>query len=522
MTNKNKRFPWYLPFIAAVTGAYLTIEIPFSAHLLDVLAANPSSDDIDAVEKFGRVLTGIAVAIAFVGWFLARSEKIGRMIAGQVVGTVMIAVASVGLTYIVLDGIATATGDYSSAADRRNAFKSVLAKQVMMDAVAHDETSSDWKAFTAMASYMGDGAKMLEIAGPGAANASKSEAARRLGTVADLRGRFFGKDFNGVRAAYLDYKEGSEKYLKARRDVEKTVSEGWGKYLVMRHRAGYETIINQTELNNLRRRVIGSGIPVGMNWNPGDRASFDAAHRSKLIGSVEDAYARGFKPYFGEGVVMPPGFDFAAFLAHPALQARLRKDASLPSAAAVIRPAMSDTEFSNAVYLPMRDKLTSDLERTGAAALATFADGRENAEAGKSAVRMTTLPMLAIFLSLAGALLHVCKLSGYLTQIVGRLASIDILSGWKAKYAVGIPVAALFLAAMYIPGNLVTSSKTFDRLTASSNAVMNVAMDVVIGIQPRFQPMGRAMGVVGPWTVIGGSLPASSQFGPKVRTAQTT
>jgi hypothetical protein len=518
--KNSKRFPWYLPFIAAVTGAYLMIEVPFSAHLLDVLAMNPSAADIDAVEKFGRVLTGIAVAIAFVGWFLSRSYKVNRSVAGQVVGAILISIFSVGLTYLTLDRIAVATGDFSTATDRKDAFRSVMAKQVMMNAVEHDMTSSDWKAFVAMASFIGDGNNMLEIAGNGAANASKSEAARRLGTVSDLKDRFFGKDFNSVRTAYLDYKSGVEKYTKARRDADQQIAEGWNKYLVMRKRGGYERIDTPTELYHLRRRVISSGIPVTMSWHPNDRATFDAAHRSKLIGPIEDAYERGFEPYFGKGVVMKPGLDFAGFLAHPALQARLRKDASLPSAGAIIRPAMSDAEFMSAVYVPTREKLTAELERTGAAAVATFADGGTNAEAGKSAVRMATLPMLAIFLSLAGALLHVCKLSGFMTQIFGRISGIDFLSGWKAKYAVGIPVAALFLAAMYIPGNVVTSSKTFDRLTASSSAAMNVAMDVVIGIQPRFQPIGHAMGGVGPWIAIGDFLPASSGSGqPKVRTA---
>jgi len=512
-------FPWYLPFIVAVTATYLTIEIPFSAQLLDVLAANPSSNDIDLIEKFGRCLTGFAVAIAVVGWFLARSHNAGRSLGKQIIGTVVLSVASVGMTYFILDRVAVATGDFSTAEARKNAFQAIMAKPVMLERVNYDPSSSDWKAFVAMAAFMDDGGKLLDIAGSSSINAAKSEASRRLGTVAELRAKFFDKDFDGVRNAYLDYKEGSEKYLKARHDAEITVANGWGNYLKMRERAGYKTIYNQVELTHLRSRVVSAGIPIPANWHPDDRATFDAAHRSKLLGPIDDAYARGFKGYFGDGVVLPPGMDFAAFLAHPALQNRLRKDVSLPASQAIIRPTMSDADFTTAVYVPMRDKLTKDLEKTSVADVSSFEDGRQYADSGKSAVRLSTIPMLAIFLSLAGALLHVCKLSGYSAQIFGRIAGIGFLSRWQGKYAVGIPVAAAFLALMYIPGNAVTASKTFGRLTMTSNAIMSSAMDVVIGIQPRFQPIGHLIGSAGPWKAIGGYLPTPSQFSPALRTA---
>src|SRR5690606_30595948 len=114
----------------------------------------------------------------------------------------------------------------------------------------------------------------------------------------------------------------------------------------------------------------------------------------------------------------------------------------------------------------------------------------------------------------------VCKFSGYSAQIIGCLARIDFLSRWQGKYAIGIPVAAAFLVAMYVPGNGVTSSNAFERLTASSGTVMGTALDVVIGIQPRFQPMGHAIGGMGPWKAIGGYLPVpSAASSSKMRTA---
>lgn len=519
--TQTSRFPRYLPIIAAVTAAYLLIEIPFSAHLLDVLSGNPSSDDIDTIERLGRVLTGVAVAIAAVGWFLARSHRKGTPAGTQIIAVAMISAISISLTYLALDRIAVATGDFSTASARKSAYRSIIAKQSMVEAVAHDPSSSDWKAFVAMAPFLDHEGRLLGLAGSGAADASRAEAIRRIGSPTTLRAKFFEKDFNGVRVAYLDYKEGAEKYLKARRDAEKTVAEGWGNYLKLRQRAGYETIYNQVELNNLRRRVMSHGIPIPPNWNPNDRGTFDAVHRQKLLGKIEEAYASGFKAYFGNGVVLPPGMDFAGFLAHPALQSRIRRDASLPPSAAVIRPTMTDTEFISAVYRPMRDALTNEIEKTSKDDVSAFADGQRNASAGKSAVRMSTIPMLAIFLSLAGALLHVCKLSGYSAQIFGCVAGIGFLSKWQGKYAIGIPAAAVFLAAMYIPGNSITSSKEFNQLTSATSAAMELAMNVVIGIQPRFQPMGYAIGNIGPWKAIGGYLPTPSQpEKAKIRTAQ--
>ncbi|MGO7821171.1 hypothetical protein ACC684_28385 [Rhizobium ruizarguesonis] len=53
----------------AITAGYLCLEIPFSVHLIQTVAAGNEAD-ISTVEKFGRILTGLAVGIFILGWSL--------------------------------------------------------------------------------------------------------------------------------------------------------------------------------------------------------------------------------------------------------------------------------------------------------------------------------------------------------------------------------------------------------------------------------------------------------------------
>ena len=62
--------PKYIWVMLICTGGYLTIEIPYSMHLVSVLGGQPTQADIDIIEKVGRLLTGIAIALAYVGVFV--------------------------------------------------------------------------------------------------------------------------------------------------------------------------------------------------------------------------------------------------------------------------------------------------------------------------------------------------------------------------------------------------------------------------------------------------------------------
>jgi len=532
----SRRIPPYLPLMALVTAAYLTVEVPFSAHLLDVLGGMPTAEDIDAIERFGRVLTGCAVAIAVMGWIFARDHKRtvgwwdldayqrGRRsppsFGGTLVRALLFGAISVGATYYVLDRIAVAIGEYSSGEERRAAFRSVLAKNAIAAGRLADGSFAQldvgsapaWKAFVSVAPALDTNGGLLALAGVNGDRLRQDEANRRLGTPAEFKQTFFGESFNPVRGAYLDYKDGSARYLEAKQDAERKVRQGWNDYVdELRSRGMDRRALSPREAQAVRDNVVRRGIPVPRNWHPHDRDGFVAAYRGALIPPIEKAYRDGFERFLGTGTVLPTGLDFEGFLAQPAVQRKIRSDARLPASGAVIRPNMSDKDFHAAVYAPTRQTVIADLGEMYKASAGDFAiGGRFDAE-GRSAAQMAFIPSLALTLSLAGALLHICKLSGFLAQIVGYRARILGLRTNKAKWGVGMAVSASMAAVMMLSGNAVTSSEGYARLTSVGGYATPI-LTGSIAIQPMFQPIGHAVGEVGGWRFFTSMVPETRPF----------
>lgn len=532
----SRRIPPYLYLMAVLTAAYLTVEVPFSAHLLDVLGGMPTSEDIDVVERFGRVLTGCAVAIAVMGWVFARDHKksVGwwdldayqrRRQAPPAFGktilkALLLGAVSVGVTYYALDRVAIAIGEYSTGEERRTAFRSVLAKNAIAagrlaeGSFAQLDVASApaWRAFVSVAPALDANGGLLATAGVNGDRLRQDEANRRLGTPSEFKEVFFGESFNAVRGAYLDYKDGSARYIDAKQNAENEVRKGWNSYVDELRSRGYDRRIpSESHARSIREKVRRNGIPVPNNWHPHDRNGFVAAYRNALITPIEKKYRDAFEPFLGKGAVLPTGLDFEGFLAQPAVQRKIRNDARLPASGTVIRPMMSDKDFHVAVYAPTRQNVIADLGEMYKASADDFAiGGRFDAE-GRSAAQMAFIPSLALVLSLAGALLHICKLSGFMAQMVGYRARILGLRTNKAKWGVGIAVSASMAAVMILSGNAVTSSEAYSRLTSVGGYATPV-LTASIAIQPMFQPIGHAVGKVGGWLLFTSMVPETRPF----------
>jgi len=253
---------------------------------------------------------------------------------------------------------------------------------------------------------------------------------------------------------------------------------------------------------------------VPNNWHPYDRDGFLAAYRNALMTPIEQSYRNGFEPFLGKGVVLQPGMDFEGFLSHPAVQRKIRGDAGLPAASgkgAVIRPMMTDRDFLETVYTPKRLAVIAELGEMYKASAQDFAIGGRYDDEGRSAAQMAFIPSLAITLSLAGALLHICKLSGFLAQIFGYRARVLPLRTNKAKWGVGIAVSATMAAVMIFSGNAVTSSEGYARLTSVGGYVTPI-LTGSIAIQPQFQPIGHSVGEIGGWRFLSHLVPEPRSF----------
>lgn len=531
-----RRVPAYLYLMTAITAVYLTVEVPFSARLLDVMGSSPTMDDIGDIEKFGRVLTGCAVAIAVMGWYFARAhrpwdiqfartdterlEVIQRMYYsrrprfGRTVGKAFaIGAACVGATYLALDRIAEAIGDYSTGDARKGAFQSILAKNSIAAGRVSDESLRTldasslpaWKAFVSVAPALDRNGGLLALAGVDAETLRRDEAIRRLGTPEELRVRLNEAVIPQLENAYDQYRTGQRKYADAARRAEAEIVKRWNEYATWYRRNVRGNPMRY--VTRIRQELRGRGVPVRDDWHPTDRKGFEEALRGRLYRTINFEFDQTIERHLGWGAKVSPHLrSFNEFVRQEAVQRKIRSMAGLPPGIGIIRPSMTPDEFRKEIYLPAIDGVISELTNMFMAPPGDFATGGRYQEEGRKAAQMASIPALAILLSLAGALLHICKVSGFLTQLVGYATGIRLLCGTAAKWGAGMAVAASMATGMILFGNSVTSSVAYSRLTSMGNAATPLITGA-IAMQPLFQPLGYAIGKVGAWQLFADMVP---------------
>ncbi|WP_291750922.1 hypothetical protein [Candidatus Sulfuricurvum sp. RIFRC-1] len=62
------KFPSFKNPLLWITLLYLIFELSFSARLLDVAGGVSSQNDIDGIETYGRMLSGIAAGLFLFSW----------------------------------------------------------------------------------------------------------------------------------------------------------------------------------------------------------------------------------------------------------------------------------------------------------------------------------------------------------------------------------------------------------------------------------------------------------------------
>lgn len=94
----KKEKPEWLWFLTITTAIYLLIEFAFNARLLDVVSTITTSKEIENIEKYGRALSGFAVALVFWGWLI---EKCRSSVTGRIAWVKAILVISLASLIIV-------------------------------------------------------------------------------------------------------------------------------------------------------------------------------------------------------------------------------------------------------------------------------------------------------------------------------------------------------------------------------------------------------------------------------------
>lgn len=493
--------PSYIPLMMIITALYLTVEIPFSVHLISVMGGNPSQADIDNIEMIGRIMTGIAVSIFVVGVWVFPKMRDYHIVAAFLVAVAIGSGTTCG-TFIVLEKIAELTGSESTSEERREAFISNIAKRhISENGVGELQVfdAGEWSTFTSVLPILTSSDRLIQMTGRDLEDMARKEAARMMGTHSQFKDAFFGKSFDVMRDSYDAYVEGSKARWEGMREANRGAQREWERYLgELRRKRMAKDEYRADERAEIRRQLHREGLNMPKNWHPTDYDTFMKIAAAKAKEKVEKEYKRRIEREAGGYI--PAGLSFDDFIAHAVTQKNLRKKLDLSAGKVKIVPTMSDADFVRQVYEPRRVLLEKELLEAIKQPHQAFADGAKFEDFGVNAVKAIRIPVMAILLSIAGAVLHVFKISGYITQAFGHVSGIRRLYNPFGRFTTaGLATISAF-GFMFMSGNSVTASETFQKL--DTKTPFGMVLTGAIGIQPEFSTLAEALQVAGPWILI--------------------
>lgn len=456
--------------VAFLTAAYLCFELAFNARLLDVVGGAASPAQLHDIERYGRSLSGIAVALVLLQWLLGRRA---RSTHGSPRGLAILfwCLVAAGLTYGALQLLVDQLVDRSTPELRRASLNMVLVQRalvtgsVQLDGLGDDPglfARPEGKAFLALFPAMAVSVERLDEKIRDAKLELLSRAvAERLGGPAGYYDDY-AQTVSQTQAQWQRYQR-----LPGAADLDAEIARrqdrAWSEYLADLGRRGWTPSTVPAEAQGTVRRRVRARAPVAAHWDLADEAGFRQAVAAQVRRKAGSGAGDG--GIIVQGRRVPPGLAWPAFFAHAGVQAQLRDSLKLP-AGVPLRPAYgSGAAFEREVFAPVvADLARRELVRYDAPA-ATFADGRQHAEIGRDAARAVIVPPVALLFSLLGAIGHLAKLCYLLLRL-----AVALRPAWRARarhlWLAPVAVLAFSWGLLSLIDNPVTQSRLYGAMRA--------------------------------------------------------
>ncbi|MDR6434618.1 hypothetical protein [Brucella pseudogrignonensis] len=495
----------YTVFMLVLTGIYLTIEIPYSVFLIDFLASD-AQGDIDQVEKVGRLLTGVAVAILLVGSVVFPICATRLPVLTTFLIATVVAVPSVKFTYDMLNFVGEETGRRKSGDELKSAFLTNLSKRQLGEKGINDLVASetgDWKMFVSYLPALADGGdgNLFRLTGVTLEQLAKDEAKRLYGEPSAFRAAQFHDALRNLSDSYRSYQTASVDHKAALDKVSSQTAQKWVEFRRMvEYRIGRKRNYSARERSVIVSRLKSEGLNFPNGYNPNDEKTFKNIVSKKMSSEINNSYEKGVLNTVGAYV--PPGLSYSEFVKHKAIQKRLQEIFYLPKNSKTISSDLSDEEFQNIVFNPSLKGSADNLLMMLKLSAKDFGTKSEYTLRGVQSLKAIELPVMAILLSLAGAILHLFKFTNYGLKLVGNSGIRPL--GFLSSSVVSASFAALFLGivAAYVmnQGNRVYS--TAISLTTSNPAELkHHVLHQTLALQPEFSQLGSALAAIGVWPI---------------------
>lgn len=505
----RRNVPKYMIATLVITGVYLSIEIPFSILLVRILGGVATEADIDAVEKFGRILTGFAVALAYVGLrTYPKYHEWGFSFYESTKAAIIRIIPIVALVYFGLHLYGEARGMFSTGDQRKEAFISNLARRTIAeDGMPNNPASHDptWLASVSGLPAFASAERLVEMSGKDLRELSRREAVRSIGSVSAAAEKFSSDLEENLSSAYSRFSNSVAGFDNVIATREDRAEREWNDYRdrlrrhfgksVPRPGTGYHSRV----IKELRSE----GLAVSGNFRLDDKAGFKLAVMRKITLEAGKSFRTGLVSSLGEDTKLTPSSTKADFYADPAVQRTIRESFDDIKIARSVKllPGMDESVFAASVYPALIESASVRIFETATMYARGFTS-RSSRQVGEGAFKAATLPATALLLSLSGALFHMYKFSSYLMLIFGSSIRSKIFASKPATHAFGVGVLALAVVGMkaVTPHDVAV-------IDNHDGGIYGEIISAAVSLQPGMFLIGDAMAAVGPWQVIGGTLP---------------
>jgi hypothetical protein len=297
--------------ITIVTVIYLIVELAFQSRLLDVAGTSVSIEEVEGLEKFGRLISGTALYLLVVGVVLLPMLKKHRFkhVASKVLMFGLAGFIIIGGVYHGEKKLVDHLVDSSSGIDRAVAVKAMIIQNSLLnDTIKLDGIelgpeilkSPEGKSFAAVLPFLGSTILDGKLKKEDVRTIIENEIKNEIGD-----GNNFLKTHVHSRLKQLDnayqkkYVPATNEYRKATAHnvVAAKAEQAWRKYL---DKLSNEKItpenIPEHKWPEVRNQVRKSGIMVSNSWKPWDKQGFLNALNLKY---QKDA-SKKFKTEFDE------------------------------------------------------------------------------------------------------------------------------------------------------------------------------------------------------------------------------
>ncbi len=317
----SKKSLW---FITIITAMYLIVELAFQSRLLDVAGTMVSIHEVEALEKFGRLISGTAVYLVFLGMVIlpqARKRRFlknipCRLAISFISAVVIISSVFFGEKFAVDYLVNKSTGIERRAAAQASMIQNALLKDVIiLDGMQISNKalqSPEGKSFVAVLPFLGFTIVSKKLTASELKSIVRKIVKAKIGNGNQFLKNKVHTQLRKIESAYKNhYVPATNSYRKALspKVIAAESEKAWTGYL---HRVSTQKFTPKTipvsKYADVRKKLRNRGIMVSESWKPYDKKGFlDAAktayykkafeNKPKAFDKIWQEYMSGLKQY---------------------------------------------------------------------------------------------------------------------------------------------------------------------------------------------------------------------------------